>query len=504
MGRLRTTKATGPKTVPQVKYLGIDFGSSNTSVVARVVKGKESCYVTFFDNGTYSSFATAMGERQEDGKYFFFSDACNGINNGALKPVEDLKERFSGEGIGDGRRFLEAVIAAVKNAETAEGERFDFSALESIGFGVPAYFDEREQNAYSENMRNVLSAAFDIDPKKIVCRAEPELAAVAYNASGKGGRRCVPHAGDGLLVLDFGGYTLDIAAMEFVEDASRRKLLLNSCSCGSYCTMNNLPMGKGITMEICEEVYGEEARFDYKIDEAKCALFCGDRYDRIEVGEAPNRIRLRNGKYLQMRYRYGSGVQAEDNVVRVGMTPGDGQSECPTLYLENEFDDWVGLIFDYLWNCKVRADKGFRYILFTGGGSGMKPLRDKVLERMQARYSNDPVGLWMDEAAAASGELMLQTTAEMTEQRTVCVSSANAVALGGCLIASGEREFIVSARTPRPGPYDDGMLQALRAENEACLRVYNMALQMLIDLGQRDKARELKTAYREYFLRQRR
>jgi hypothetical protein len=31
-----------------------------------------------------------------------------------------------------------------------------------------------------------------------------------------------------------------------------------------------------------------------------------------------------------------------------------------------------------------------------------------------------------------------------------------------------------------------------------------MALQMLIDLGQRDKARELKTAYREYFLRQRR
>lgn len=458
----------------KVKYLGLDFGSSNTAVVARAENDKgERFYISFSDKQK-SSFPTVMG-RGRDGEYYYFSNAVNKIQDQksgqeeTITPVTDLKEAFGdAEGFESGKRFLQAVAEAIGKVKDLHGLPYDFSELEGIGFGMPAYFDEREQRTYRENMRSVLSEAFGIEEDRIVGCAEPELAAVAYNAGHSGLTSQKKRKGDGLLVLDFGGYTLDVAMMEFVEDRSTRKLTLQSCQCGSFPTKSYLSMGKQITFHICQEIYGER-KFDYEVEKGKCALFKGDNYDQIEAGIDTEPLLLKNGKHLGLRYRYDGTEQAHSELIRVGMVP--GVSDIAALNLEKICDNLSICILGYLERESSNAPSGgFKTVLFTGGASGMKPLRQKIIEAMEERYKSKPTMLWMD--APDDGTLSIRRAAEETTSDKV--SSGNAVALGACLVAEGSNEYLTVRETSHRGGDTK-----LRQENNVIKQLLSRALNRL-------------------------
>ncbi len=396
-----------------VKHLGIDFGSSNTVVTATLDGVKTPIVFNF--KGSRLAFPTAI-LKDEGGEAKIYDLVGTPVSN-------KMKEDFSaGDRVAIG--LVKEYFGLIKKRIEGAGDgidSFDFSRLEKICFGHPAYFKSDSVEKYCGNMTKILSEVFRIDRKKIHGAPEPELAAHAYHAVGSSKSCYGVRTNENVLVLDFGGYTLDIVLMTL--DKGGMKLVRG---CGSV-EASSISLGKEITLRLCEVLYNcDGAPFDYGVDEAKCELFGDDRYETNTV-EKLYKYNLDGKKYtLSYRERLGD----EYSACFTG-------SSSKSIEIEKIFSRLATYVQAFLQGSGVRGEE-ISHVLFTGGTARMAPLREQIMKNVCTGAD----ALLMDSLQTESFGKIFSQPLEPTEARHP-LSSELAVAYGALLAADG----IISLKT---------------------------------------------------------
>lgn len=411
----------------KVKYLGIDFGSSNTVVTALIEGVRDPVVFTY--TAARAAFPTAVCRKTTAPEIRLY----DGEKRKPDEAIEStIKENFSRSNnrryVDYVKQYFELIKSRITVAERAPDGTplvvYDFSEVEKIYFGHPAYFKNDDVEAYRSNMTAILSEVFGVDKRKIHGAPEPELAAHAYHKVGSGKRGYAVKDRETVLVLDFGGYTLDVVLMK--NDGGMKQVR----GCGSV-EADNICLGKEITLRLCEALYGEDAPFDYGIDEAKCELFANGSY-RTEVIERPY-------MYANERYRikYEDNSSAPHSACFVGHSSG-------SIGVDGIFSRLATYIQAFLQGSGIGAEQ-INHVLFTGGTARMSPLREVVMDRVCGNASE----LMIDsEQTKAFGEIFLEW--KNPEKRKYPLSSELAVSYGALLAAQGAVKFsTASAAAPR-------------------------------------------------------
>ena len=420
-----------------IKRIGIDFGSSNTCVVA-FIEGESTPVILGKDAPTFESFMLLT----KDGKYKFFSEAVNASfreREGSCGYVyfNKLKESISGvEGKENVLRFLNELFHKVINDDEYQVKGYDMSRLESVYYGYPAYYEPSAIEHYKEAFEDVLRQCFKGISKKqlsIVGYPEPLLAGVAYNYIKKDLYEYSKGitAGDLMLILDFGGHTLDLSVARF-EAVRNGTVLVKHCDPGSFTRF--VPMGKELTRLLCQVVYKRLAPFDYAIENAKCELFSSSDWDKNKV-------------VAKLIRPYQAGAKTATITYRASDTAGDGicVSMCGSrVKIEDIFRKFTDCISEYL-KQKSIGSNSIKHILFTGGASKMIPLREAIVKGLKPYLAPRNFVYIMDDSTETAADFACES------QR---LSSENAVALGAAILAgdSALRNGLETAAKPKPAP----------------------------------------------------
>ncbi|MBO5363456.1 MAG: hypothetical protein J6A46_03930, partial [Clostridia bacterium] len=369
------------------------------------------------------------------GERYFFDKAFTEQNSESDRLYNSLKEEIALDkvSIEDEERvksFFEEIAKEIKTKsllDTYEDE-YDFSQIEKICFGYPAYIGEKATKKYCSLLKEVLRECFQPigeNEKKDSCVEacpEPILGANAYLYAHKDDQKI--KEGDMVLVLDFGGHTFDIALVKAVI-VNKELQFVQAQNCVSLkpeeeYLYKNVFVGKFITMDLCRKIYGEDAPFDHGVDEKKRELFADDWNTGKRVCGTTKFLVNGGPKKYQLQYS----VKEGDNGI-VGFV-GDLPA---SIKMEKRFKDAVGLIDYYL---SVYGNVKISHVLFTGGTSRIKPLRKNIINGIKHWLAED----------SENGELLMDGTEKevlcfptVTEQ--YALSSDNAVALGAALVAAG-------------------------------------------------------------------
>ena len=177
----------------KVKYLGIDFGSSNTVVTA--MTEDEKIYI-FAVDGVKAEFESVavMVKKAETNEYdeFYahaYTDGYEAAKNNplgmrSLKLRNKLKEKINEDDIKKlCSGYFAFLVKSLNDINEDANFPIDLSNLDkaTVCFGYPAYYEDRESEEYCEIMRELISGAFGCKEENIKCAEEPILAAYAYN-----------------------------------------------------------------------------------------------------------------------------------------------------------------------------------------------------------------------------------------------------------------------------------------------------------------------------------
>ena len=443
----------------KIKCLGIDFGSSKTTIVGLTYDGE---LVIFGNSHTAApSFLSAIGRFSDEENYFFFEEAYqkSKINNLGKRVhpelTDNLKEglynringKISEENVT--RYFTEIFKILKKNGD------YDFSALSNVCFGHPAYYAPGASKEYIEALKPILEMLlrdiFGVNPT-IIEIPEPVLAATAYNycySETKEYKKRIKH-NDVILVLDFGGHTMDISLMQANKSGDEITLspYKKSCSIDS----GTIEMGKAITRSICGEIYVDlwekERRipFDLNVEKAKCELFSKNGPSnpsyRCLYKSNPDIERF----VLEYDCKRHHALDVAEKTVYVGMHKGER-----TINIENIFHSAINQIRRYVCSEEIDLPKNsISHILFTGGSSNIPQLREHV----KSMLSEPKVNMWKDDNRS---EFIMDETVESARKITLTtgeyssfeasLSSANAVAIGAALVATKPPRQIIAIHT---------------------------------------------------------
>ncbi len=421
-----------------IKYLGIDFGSSSVSIVGYEDKDTEP--ILFYDPEMKDTwFATAM---TSDAQTFFQRSFTENDVLDSLK--EDI---IDGKNPANVKRFMEELLSTISQCQDSSTS-YDFSCLERICFGFPTYTPTCTK-AYCEKVTEIILEActkvFNKADVQIMCLPEPELAARAYNEAHKklDSYKNSVSDGDLILILDLGGYTLDMAILKAnkdLEDNVRVRPLTNSESIESE--RMQISMGKRITRDICFQIYKDSTggfcpTFDYGIEEQKCKFF-----SQGEKDTKPTRLKVTSKmlpntsftKFVLTKDQRGNSLTNTngDNTITVGIYSSiDGR----TIDIGRSYVYCGDLINNYisinLHNNRFGSKK-ISHVIFTGGTSRIDELRETIKNKLCSNefVDSDVKMLLVDDSDKNALKLKRANDAEYEK-----LSSSNVVALGAAAVA---------------------------------------------------------------------
>lgn len=436
------------KTV-SIKALGIDFGSSKTTLVG-FSDDNVPIILGYREHSRPSFSSVAAKSKREPGSYLFFKDAeiCDSNNY----RIVDLKEGLYNDDTRKEReelvsRFFKEIFEGINysKGEYKNREQYDFSKLKSVVIGHPAYCDTGVSESYVASIipmiRDIISTKFavyhDID---IAAYPEPVLAAIAYHERRKNAKeykRAVKE-NDIVLVLDFGGHTMDIALMQARKNEIDNSIKLVQYRRSSSYFDGAVGMGKNVTRLLRDLIYQEKHRderpFDYLIDEAKCKVLSGK--ERMVEGTC-----LYSDKDAMIKkyvIKYDHELEDDDlkgDTLHVGMRSNSNARN--TVKIESIYENVVGRIKNYIGAPEIGLRREcVSHVMFTGGASNIPQLR----EHIKAMLLNE--GFWKN-----SGEqsvFVMDETCDVphfeinyrsARDEDLRFSSSNAVALGAALAA---------------------------------------------------------------------
>ncbi len=438
-----------------IKYLGIDFGSSSVSVIGYEDIGKEP--IVFADSqGNQPWFATAM---TPDAKIFFQS---------ALKEdhfLESLKEDVLYDQDNKNLEiFMAKIFDTLSQCRSSSGE-YDFSNLERICFGYPTYTPTCTQT-YCEKLKNIIQAAcnktekFNAPNVQIICAPEPELAAKGYNEANKNISGYVNSINDDdlLLVVDLGGYTLDMSILRASKTAENTVSLRPFVISESIESEGKpISMGKEITREICYHIYKDglsktPPKFDYAVEQQKCIFFSQGQNDtepqplktQIPSSTEP---KATIAKFILTKEQTGNPISVKNGecTVTVGIYSASDIFKGRSIYIGNTFNYCGDFINNYI-NVSLKSSqlgcKKISHVLFTGGTSRIGELCETIKNKLtqNTAYVSDPVKIWFVDSTPP-GAMEIRWFDGITENETL--SSINVVALGAATVAAkGEQSEI--------------------------------------------------------------
>ena len=432
-----------------IRYLGIDFGSSTTNFVGITVNGE----VVILGNyeTTYHGFATAMAEDSDKG-YVYFEQAFD-LNN--VKLINNLKEGLYNASSPLSKERVSLFFERILDILT-DDDMFntpcDFSRLEAVCFGHPAYYSIGSTEQYIKTLtpilREVFKTKFGVRPRIENC-PEPILAAMSYNYCSRTSSDYLEKINDNdvILVLDFGGHTMDMALLQASKKDGRISLKPYE---RSYSVDSGvIGMGKAITRMILDQIYMDRyyqskwnknamIPYDPRVDEAKCRLFSGKVGE--DGGTAPERCKYMTCNeqftHFALHYSFDEQIPAIDKngVIHIGLNEGE---RC--IGIDTIFDAVASHIKKYLTAEEIGvADRSIAHILFTGGSSRMEPLRNHaknaLFEISKWRNNNVQSELMMDRPYEDSLAFR-SNISDGSNARDIMLSSANAVAIGAALVA---------------------------------------------------------------------
>ena len=429
-----------------IKYLGIDFGSSATTLVGIADNGK--AYLLEDTVTGKQDFASAVAVSDSGKLYFCHEALVKSHEDGIFLEATPKEDLLSKADIDNCKRRVLAFFDAV--LDRAEGKAagfpfYDLSTVEAVCFGHPSYYRRCDTEDYNTVISDLLATVFSEryhSRPSIVPAAEPLLAAIAYGDVC--GMDTVRHEGL-LLVVDCGGHTIDLSLVKGIHectsesgDQSQKRLCLIAAAPPASINENNTlaPLGKQMTMEIADTILekgevaedvGVELLYDYKVEEAKCRFF--NSYPAHTVGEvfspafAPS---------LRCRLTWGA-AKGASGILDIDL-PADMAAEV-------RFDTFASHVRTYMKDLErygvISDQQRLDGILFAGGASRMFPLRESVKKGADRwlRYENGRVttAFLEVEHPIASAATPLYTSAE-----GVALGVGNAVGYGAALVAGSE------------------------------------------------------------------
>ena len=412
-----------------IKSIGIDFGSSNT-VVSAIVEG-EMRPVVFKNPKTASEcFESVMSVA--DGERKYFQSAMTDVSG---KRYDTLKEKILDcNGAENAEHYLRALFSAITDSEQFKRRGYDLSRLNEVVFGYPAYYEPHAVKAYCDILTGIISGIFGKRQLKINCYPEPMLAATAYSFA-NGSDSAYKHVladGSRMLILDFGGHTLDLSVARFVKNGNS-VIPMTECDSGSISQF--VRMGKSLTKDICASAYDtDHPKFDFELEQAKCKLFKdGEGYREASV-EGLLKYKADSGaSRFKMIYGKTLGPAVENGCVRIGLCN-------PDIGIERQYESFVSCICGYLSNNKVE-EHSLNCVLFTGGASKIVPMREAVISGISQYLVRGAAVKTVDECGSA--------VAEYYDGGSVILSSSNAVALGAALACGRTSEKTKTEKSGR-------------------------------------------------------
>lgn len=426
-----------------IKHLGIDFGSSSVSVIGYEDIGKEP--IVFYDTDLRDTwFATAMAP---DTKKFFQRALTE------KTVVDSLKEDIiDGKNTDNVKAFITKLFETVSKCRN-ESEEYDFSNLETICFGYPTYTPTCTK-AYCEKVRDIIKSclkAFGATDVRIICAPEPELAARGYNEANKnvGEYKKAIKDGDLILVVDLGGYTLDMSillANKNAGDSISLRPLANSESIESE--RMQISMGKRITGDICVQIYkgdnnSPKPEFDYNVEQQKCLFF-----SQSKDNTAPTLLKVKSPlptdpdieitKFVLAKEQRGNSVSVEKGkaTVTVGIYYSDDDR---TISIGRSFTHCSNIIDNYI-NVSLSANrfsnKRISHVIFTGGTSRIGELCETIKNKLTHNKLVDPSAKLMYVDRPSEETLTIRKANDQSGYEKL--SSVNVVALGAAIAAAQE------------------------------------------------------------------
>jgi hypothetical protein len=443
----------------KIHHLGIDFGSSKTSVVG--YNETEGRFVLFYDRNAPSTqaFQTSTAVKMNGDQiteYAFFRKAEDIVwsensvrptDGGVWKSVETLKESLvETNAVLDSReqitrecvkQFFYEICDALMSATYEDyngSDTYDFSELKSIVYGYPEYYTPNASSSYKKILEGILKEVFDGygTGLSVTGVAEPELAAYAYHYAHRGDSSYVDRLQDRdkVLILDFGGHTLDIMVMQ-VQKGPRGTALKQYTRPGSDCYF--VLLGKEITRKICNEIYDSDM-IDPTVENAKCRLLA--KPDQIggddQTPSKPHRMRTVCQGHDAFRLCYHSDAvradQKEDHVALVGVYDRNG------VDLRSEYRKAYNQIKDYLDMCYVETEN-IQHVLFAGGGACIADLRSYILDMLlNGRPASQLHVCGYFDRTGEEKDLV-----DYQDGSAIALSFKNAVAWGAALVSSGKQ-----------------------------------------------------------------
>ena len=428
----------------KVKYLGIDFGSSNTVVTA--MTEDEEIYIFAVDGvkAEFESVAVMVkkaGTNEYDEFYAHaYIDGYEAAKNGkrSLKLRNKLKENIKEYDIKKlCKGYFAFLVKSLNDINEDANFPIDLSDLDkaTVCFGYPAYYEDRESEEYCEIMRELISGAFGCKEENIKCAEEPVLAAYAYNYVNQDRflndiEKSPLQNGTNLLILDFGGHTLDIGIMTAGIDEDNNKITLSQIT-KSKSFKSKISLGKHITVELGKALSDDDERyFDWEIDKAKCELFGfgDDGYERRKVRKLSQR-----GVWFDLTYRADDSGSSADDVKHISLED---------IGIDGMLDSLVSRVHAFL---EKNFDGQIGAILYAGGASKMKPLRDRIRLGISEFCVPNVVECSLDDKEHSEDSRCKKLRKVVSEYisdegANPPLSSMNGVALGALLMASGKCE----------------------------------------------------------------
>lgn len=425
----------------KVKYLGLDFGSSRSTAVAILDTGEA---VELLFKGTMNTETLLV----DDGDGYRLCKQGEDLRG--LDVQRDVKESFCENDPEKTARMGDFVRLFLDRITEYCGP-FDFSELKTVCFGHPGYYNNKPVESYCSIVRDAVREKFGIDEKRISWLSEPELAAGAFV---KNAADIHTYEGKTILLLDFGGHTMDTVLIRV-----RNGVAEVISAPFSAIERERLRTGKELTVCLCEQIHTKEC-FDNAVEDVKKVLFdAGDM-------EAPT-----NSRHLQLmdagfRLRYGQMSDKavstdEEGVILVNVNAAAG------------FDKVCSRTANLICELVASTDN-LDYVLFCGGASKIPPLRGKIMSELKMMY--DGCGEVIADKALKESKIKrfvpMRSGGGTLSDRDI--SSDNLVALGAAIYAK-EAEALQNRKKQSAGSsyaagaFDEDLIKenkALRSENQ--------------------------------------
>ena len=343
-------------------------------------------------------------------------------------------------------KYMTQLFRTISGCQNTEG-KYDFSQLEKICFGYPTYTPTC-QKAYCETLEKIISDAcskvFTASPIQITCSPEPVLAALAYNEANKkvNSYKQRIHDGDIILVVDLGGYTLDMTILTASKDELGSVSLFHLTASESIESgRSNIRMGKEITKDICSQIYRDSELkynppFVYEVEEQKCRFFDNPNTPTAAtllktVSEEEPNIK----KFALIKDHLDANSVIGDTVYVGIYSSNSGR----TINIQNSYIQCVKHINNYIaLNAHRMNNKKISHVIFTGGTSKINELRDTIINLLCCEFVTDPVNVMLVDSPIGKTLTIKKANDNKTNEK---LSSTNVVALGAAVVASQGMEI---------------------------------------------------------------